>query len=355
MIKLIPLLIFTILLGSCRKTEKKPVEFVDQVFLKQEILNDLCSNVINPCYSELSENSNQLYLAINDFALNSTQQNLLICREKWKSTRSSWERSEGFLFGPVSTDNIDPRIDSWPINYLLIDNILATSTPLTISYVDNLEDGLKGFHTIEYLLWGVDGTKLATTFSSREKDFLSALALNLKTLCFEAKNSWDPNGVTNFSNQITSAGKGSTLYQTQLQAYEEIINAMIGICDEVAAGKIGETFITLDPSLEESPFSDNSITDFKNNIKSVQYIYLGQYVLDGYGIEDLIKSNNSSMDGQIRLKINTALQSLENITDPFGTAITTQGAQVQNSINSINALKTYLEESVLPFVQTIVQ
>ena len=238
---------------------------------------------------------------------------------------------------------------------MLIDNILSASTPLTISYVDNLEDGLKGFHTIEYLLWGIDGNKLATAFNLREKDFLIALSLNLKTLCFEAKNSWDPNGITNFSNQITSAGNGSALYQTQLQVYEEIINAMIGICDEVAAGKMGETFTTQDPSLEESPFSGNSITDFKNNMKSVQHVYLGQYDLDGYGIEDLIKSNNSSMDGQIRLKINTALQSLENITDPFGTAITTQGAQVQNSINSISDLKTYLEESVLPFVQTIVQ
>jgi putative iron-regulated protein len=218
-----------------------------------------------------------------------------------------------------------------------------------------LEEGLKGFHTIEYLLWGMDGTKQATGFTAREKDFVLALALNLKTLCFEVKNSWDPNGVTNYSNQLTTAGKGSAFYVTQLQAYEEIINAMIGICDEVGAGKIGETFTTQDPSLEESPFAKNSITDFKNNIRSVQHIYLGQYDSDGFGIEDLIKSNNSSMDGEIKVKINNAIQSLDNITVPFGTAISTQGVQVQNTIDALDDLKTYLEEIVLPFVQTIVQ
>ncbi len=345
-------LIFVI---SCKKTVAKPVVVTDQEQLKKDILSNLSSNVINPCYSELMLRSEELYMSIQDFSTDPTDAKLLICRDKWRTTRNSWERSEGFLFGPVSANNIDPRIDSWPINYLDIEMILGTTTTLSTSYVDGLEDGLKGFHVIEYLLWGADGTKVASIFTVREKEFLNALSFNLKTLCAEVKNSWDPSGVQNYTSQFNNAGNGSLYYTTQLQVYEEVINAMIGICDEVGTGKIGETFTMQDPSLEESPFAKNSITDFTNNMKSVQHIYLGQYNVDGLGIEDIIRSNNSSMDSQIKFLINNAILSLNNITVDFGTAITTQGVQVQNSINAIGSLKSYLEDSVLPFTKTLVQ
>jgi uncharacterized iron-regulated protein len=130
------------------------------------------------------------------------------------------------------------------------------------------------------------------------------------------------------------------------------MDGLIGICDEVANGKIAEPFNTQDASLEESPFAKNSLSDFKNNIKSVQNIYLGKYNLDNKGIEDLIKAKNLSMDVNVKAKINAALQSLDNISVPFGDAIITQRAQVQKSMDAINDLKKYLEGTVKPFVQT---
>ena len=36
-----------------------------------------------------------------------------------------WEQSEGFLFGPVETEGIDPGIDSWPVNMADLDAVLA--------------------------------------------------------------------------------------------------------------------------------------------------------------------------------------------------------------------------------------
>jgi uncharacterized iron-regulated protein len=136
--------------------------------------------------------------------------------------------------------------------------------------------------------------------------------------------------------------------------YEEIVNSMIGICDEVANGKIEEPFVAQNPLLEESPFSYNSITDFTNNIRSVQNVYLGKYLLDGKGIEDLVRANNLSLDANIKNKINAAIAALNNVTVPFGQAIILQPIQITNAQNAINDLKSTLENDLLPFIKTTV-
>jgi uncharacterized iron-regulated protein len=130
-----------------------------------------------------------------------------------------------------------------------------------------------------------------------------------------------------------------------------MVNAMAGICDEVANGKIGEVYAAQDPSLEESPFSQNSITDFTNNIKGVQNVYLGKFSADGKGLEDVVRAYNLQLDSNIKLKLSTAIEALGKVTVPFGTAISTQKTQVQNAIEAIQALKTTLEDELLPFIQ----
>jgi putative iron-regulated protein len=69
--------------------------------------------------------------------------------------------TEAWLFGPVEQNNIDPRIDTWPVDFNALDAILANNDELTDTYIDGLEDALKGFHPIEYVLWGKNGNKKA--------------------------------------------------------------------------------------------------------------------------------------------------------------------------------------------------
>ena len=45
--------------------------------------------------------------------------------EAWKRARKSWELSEAFLFGPAANHNIDPHIDSWPLDKAAMDNLLT--------------------------------------------------------------------------------------------------------------------------------------------------------------------------------------------------------------------------------------
>lgn len=320
--------------------------------LNSEIFNDFASNIAQATYADLAGKTSTLYdqvLALETDG--ATNAELEACRATWKSARQSWEQSESFLFGPVSTDNIDPRIDTWPVNFTDLDAQLDSDAEFTEEYIDNLEDALKGFHPIEYLIFGEGGSKTADQLSARDIEYLKGLALNLKTLTGELDESWDPSTSSNYTAVFTSAGNGSSEYPTQLTAFEELVNAMAGICDEVANGKIGEVYTAQDPSLEESPFAKNSITDFTNNIKGVQNVYMGKYSADGKGLEDVVRAYNLQLDSDIKLKISTAIESLGKVTVPFGEAIATQKTQVQNAIEAINALKTALEDDLLPFVR----
>ncbi len=345
----IALLVAISFVASCKKEETEETPATEN--LKVKILEDFSLNIAQATYNDLATRASQLRLQVETFTSNINEPNLTQCKQGWRDCRAAWEQSESFLFGPVASDNIDPRIDSWPVNYNDLDSILASSALFTAGYVDSLEDALKGFHPIEYLLFGTGGNKSAVQFTPRELDFLNALVVNLEALTAQVASRWNPSVSGNYTTNFNTAGQSGSSYTSRRAAYEEIVNAMIGICEEVADGKMGEPLALQDPSLEESPFSFNSNTDFTNNIRGVKNVYLGVYQADGKGIEDLVRENNLSLDGRVKQKIENAIAALNAITAPFGQAIITQPVQVQNAIDAIDELKNVLEIELLPYVQ----
>lgn len=345
--KILSFIALAIYLQSCKKDEVDPI--TDTVN-NQDIIDDISSNINASTYLQLKTNTTELFTASLVFASTSTEQNLNICRDLWKASRSSWEQSEGFIYGPVATENIDPRIDTWPVNFVDLNAQIDGTNQFTDSYVNNLEDALKGFHPIEFLLWGQNGTKTYDQFTTREKEYLVALTNNIATLTTDLYNQWNLSLMDSYINYFNNPSASNPYYSSNKAVFQEIVHAMIGICDEVANGKIGEPFINGDPSLEESPYSQNSLVDFRNNIKSVQNIYFGKFNNDGVGLEDLVRKYNLSLDSEIKNKLIYANTSLENITDPFGVAIISQPIQVQNAITAIEDLKNTLESQLLPFV-----
>jgi putative iron-regulated protein len=318
--------------------------------LNAAILNDFSANVASPKYNDLQSQVGKLYTQVLALEQSKTEANLSSARQIWRDARKAWEQSEAHLFGPVATENIDPRIDTWPVNFVDLDAQLAGSNSFTEAYIDNLEDALKGFHPVEYLMFGNDGNKSAASLTARELEYLKGLIVNLKKLTTDLNSFWDASNADSYYNAVVKAGNGSTIYASQRAALEELVSAMAGICDEVANGKITEPFLSEDQTLEESPYAKSSIPDFTNNITGVQNVYLGRYASDGKGLEDLVKKYNLSLDGEIKNKIAAAITALNNVTEPFGQAIFTQKIQVQNAIDAINDLREIIEKDLMEFV-----
>ena len=333
---------------SCNKDDN---DAVDTTALKSEILQNVATNVCTKSYEDLSDKAGQLLTAVTTLTTTTTDDNLATCRNLWKSIRETWERSEAWLFGPVEVDNIDPRIDTWPVDFNDLNTVLASPDELDEEYIESLDedhDALRGFHPIEYLLWGQNGDKTASALTNREKEYLLALAQNLKKLADEVKTSW----TGGYAASLATAGaSGNTEFPTQRVAFEAIVDAMGGICDEVANAKMKDPFDAQDPQLEESPFAQNSIIDFTNNIRGIMDMYQGKFTEDGKGIEDLVRSYNLSLDNDIKTKHSTAVAALQAISVPFGEAIISQQSQVQAAMNKINDLSSTIDEDLKQFVQ----
>lgn len=338
--------------AGCKPKEPTVEPGLTNAQLQQAILDDFATKVALPLYRDMEGRMGELFDAATAFAQTPDDAHLAATRTAWRSVRGVWEQSEAFLFGPVSTDNIDPSTDTWPIDFQALDSLLQSSVSLTQNYLNGLGDELKGYHPMEYLLWGADGNKAAAAFDAREIDYLIALSADLRLKATDLRTSWDASSATAYSVHIRTAGSSTSLYPSQRAVFEELVNAMAGICDEVANGKIGEPFNLQDPALEESPFSQNSLVDFKHNILGVKNVYFGKYSADGYGIHDFLVKNNQSLHNQIAAQIEQALSAFDGITVPFGQAISSQPAQVQGLIDRINTLKATLENQLLPFVQT---
>lgn len=347
------ILLYVVLAGFVTMSCKDDNDSVPAVNETQNsaILTSFSAVIAASVYTDLAANTTNLYANVLDLVEDPSDVNLAKCQASWKSSREVWEQSEAHLFGPVATEEIDPRIDTWPVNFVDLDAQLASDNEFTEEYVNNLDAALKGFHPIEYLLFGKEGNKKGKDLSARELEYLEALAKNLGDLTTELAIQWMSTTSGNYQDEISKAGDGSTAYATQRAAFEEIVNAMAGICDEVANGKLAEPYDAKDPSLEESPFAGTSIIDFTNNIKGVKNVYTGKFKTDGAGLDDLVKTHNLSLDADINAKIDAAITALGNITVPFGEAINDQSVQVQNAMDAINDLHNILEEQLLPFVQ----
>jgi uncharacterized iron-regulated protein len=136
-------------------------------FDDRQIIIDFADQVVIPTYELLDERSGALDAAARTLADDPGEENLEATRQGWVELRQPWEQSEGFLFGPVDSQGWDPAMDTWPLNKDDLDNVLASSAELTQEYISNLQESQKGFHTVEYLLWGQDSRKTADQLTAR--------------------------------------------------------------------------------------------------------------------------------------------------------------------------------------------
>ena len=347
--RLWPALASLILFAGCGDDDSSPTTVDPPSFDFGPILDDFTNKVVIATYADLDKRAGDLLSAVEALREDPSAENLTTARTRWVAARVPWEASEGFLFGPVDFNGFDPALDSWPVNRTDLDGVLASGNDLTATYVGGLDGTLKGFHTIEYLLFGEGGGKSAADLTAREFDYLVATTQDLRATAKALHESWIPSG-GNFGQKVKDAGKGSAAYPSAQAAVQEMVNGMIGICDEVANGKIADPLNERDPRLVESQFSFNSIVDFQNNLRSVGNVYTGNYREDGRGLDEFISQRNASLDQRLKNEIQTAIDEIGSIAPPFREAISTDRGQVEKAQAAVATVQQTLEGGILTLV-----
>lgn len=317
----------------------------------REILADVAHGVIVATYADLETRLNTLASTTTALRAAPTADNLGAARAAWRAARVPWEQSEGFLFGPVETQGLDPALDSWPVNTVDLDNVMASSEPLTPELVAGLEGTLQGFHTTEYLLFGAGGGRTAGSLTARELEYLAAAASAMRDAAARLHAAWAPTG-GNFAGRLAAAGESGSPYVSQKAGLQELITGMSTIADEVANGKINDPFSTGDATLEESRFSANSIADFQDNLRSVRNIYAGSYGgATGHGVHEFVAGLDAELDTRFAAEIQAAIDAIGAIPPPFTTAITLHPAEVAAAREAVRRVQETLDADIAPLLE----
>ena len=342
------LVLSAFLISSCDE------EDIDDKDDYKNILQNLGNDVILSTYAELDAKTIALVTALTTLETSPSATNLETARQAWRDARVPWEQSEGFLFGPVDQQGIDPAIDSWPVNQPDLDAVLASANTLTKAYIDGLDGTLKGFHTIEYLVFGIDGNKQMGDFTPRQFEYLRACAQSLAGATQQLYYAWKPEQ-NNFINNVINAGEaGNTVYPSQKAALEEVVAGLVTIADEVANGKINDPLSQQNANLEESRFSSNSKQDFADNIRSIKNAYTGIYKnTTGLGLSNIIAAKNATLDTKVKQQIDEAIAAIENIEGTFTSAIFNAIPSVENAQQKVRTLQQTIESEVLPIISNL--
>lgn len=325
--------------------------------LYKEVLTNIAENVITETYGDFTAKAALMQSAANTLTIGNDA-SLTTLKTAWVNTRRPWEESEGFIFGPVDTNGIDPAVDSWPVNVNDINTLLNSGTAITASVLANNNEA-RGFHSIEYFIWGINGTKTAADFTAREIEYLKAASEDLYNKTITLHDAWKSNG-GNFQRNLAIAGEQGSIYTSQKTALIELVDGIIGIADEVANGKIASPLTGNNggalPEAEESRFSNNSKADFANNIRSIQNVYLGDFNgHDGKGLTDIVALKNANVDTTIKTKIADAITAIESIngTGTFTVAIVNNRDEVFAAQAKVSDLQIYLSQYLKPLISNL--
>ena len=273
---------------------------------------NLVDNVIVPTYTSLADNTEDLEKTLHGLtAASITQAQIDKACADFKAARLYWERSEAFLGGAAADFDIDPTIDSWPLNRSLLLTYLQSGR--TDFSDEEIEDAtILGFHALEFLLFRNGQPRKAAEFQTNdtytgfeqisgasELAYAQRICTLLKERTFQLQVAWEgeknasrtavvkaagleyqtEKGLS-FGDNLKQAGKSSkSTFASLADAIAQVLSddegSCFAICNEVGTAKIANPFANGDIAYVESPYSYNSITDFADNIRSIRNIWLG--------------------------------------------------------------------------------
>ena len=360
----------------------------------QKVAKNYVQAVVYPTYQALASNARTLYSAAQTLyksaeAGTMTQDQINAACEAFKNTRQEWERSEAFLFGSATDNELDPHIDSWPLDRdelekaLTNENLIAgfkSENPAKFVSEHNTEfQSVLGFHGMEFVLFRNGAHRTVEALKANDTDegvtsvkgidelaFLQAVAADVRNITALLEFTWMGSAASNETKAILS-GEGSYVFSTlrynglasngtmcfgqfllspssttgyhswQGTMTQIFVGGCSSICAEVADQKLGQAYRVAtgqgNPTEDskdyiESPYSHRSFIDYQDNIYSIKNSL--------YGTRDIKATTPAE---------NSMLSLLKKMNYPgYNNLINALNAAIQALETAKNSGKSFVEE-----------
>lgn len=333
-------------------------------------------HTVAPTYTALAANAEQLANQLAVLKQNPNDAGIRTACETFLAAREQWEKSEAFLFGAAGDYGIDPHIDSWPLDEDAFNTLM--NSPEMLATLD-AEDGdvvagerlgnaLLGFHGIEYILFAEGQPKAASAITADQWTYVAAVAGDLRNRCYQLEVGWlgdaapashiakledmelqytVASGDLSYGENMKRAGQAGSTYASRTAALQAIVQGCVDIADEVGSSKIYAAWHGEDITYIESPYSYMSITDFRNNILSIQNVYMGG--VEGQrdnskSLHSYVNAIDASLDAKVVDAINNAMAKIDAMPAPF--ALHYSEAANGEAVDACAALSETLDEVI---------
>lgn len=350
--------------GSTSLTAKeREMRTVAQVYVNKTVLSTykLLAEATGDLYNKLLAAKNKFVNDPNSL----TQAELDDICETFIDARAYYEESEAFLFGAATDFGIDPHIDTWPLdlhglameltNKLHLEEMSGDEDAAIAFASGKLGQELLGFHGIEFIIFRNGKNRTVSALQNKEDHavfkelnanvtgeeeliYATAVAGDLRDKCWQMEVAWDDNapqehkdriaeldlpttvtgGRYSYGQNMLNTGNAGSSYATWQEVMGTIlISGCQNISTEVAYKKIGNPYGNgeeSDPNYIESPYSQRSFYDFKDNIISIQNSLYGgrpEYRNENSSIMSYLKKYNPDLAEKMETDLNAAISALE--------------------------------------------
>ncbi len=334
----------TMAFASCKDDT---VEINDE--FAADVTTQFVDHTVAPTYSALAQKTELLADMLATLKSTPTNAGLQDACNIFLQAREQWEKSEAFLFGAAGDFGVDPHIDSWPLDENAFNTLMNNSAMLALLAGEDgdvvageqLGNALLGFHGLEYILFANGQPKTADQITADQWTYAVAVAGDLRNRCYQLEVGWlgdaapaahiaklddmemqytVAGGNLSYGQNIKRAGQAGSTYVSRTAALIAIVQGCADIADEVGSSKINSAYDGEDITYIESPYSHMSITDFRNNIISVQNVYMGGITGqrdDSRSLHAYVKALDESLDAKVTDAINNALAKIDAMPAPF--------------------------------------
>lgn len=317
--------------------------------LKAILANDV-DGVIVPTYAALGDATDRLSSAIVGLsAAEITQADVDAACAAFLDARAEWEKSEAFLMGPAAGFDVDPHIDSWPLDRA------ALHTYFKNPNAEDLDESILGFHALEFILFRDGKNRDVNEFrgndtykgfeditGAQELEYAEEVIVDLQRHVYELEVSWDssnterlntvkeelpyltPQGKS-FGWNLKNAGNSLSTFPTLKAALQQVLSlgeeSCAAIATEVGTAKIANPFAAGYIFYVESPYSHNSIKDFQDNIRSIENVWYGgrngRSSNASASFHAFFQKHNPSLGNKVEAAISNAINKIGAMPAPF--------------------------------------
>lgn len=322
---------------------------------------DTYADIAEAAYGDSLATARTLQAAVDALLAAPSQETLDAARAAWITARAPYQQTEVFRFGNPIVDDWEGGVNAWPLDEGLIDyvdasyggatdenqladlNVVANPaltiagqevdaaeiTPElladTLDQADGVESNVaRGYHAIEFLLWGQDlnghapgaGDRPWTDYAQgadctngncdRRADYLRAATdLLVQDLEFMAAQWVDGGAAREAVTTDPQAGLVAMLTGMGSLSY-----------GEQAGERMRLGLMLNDPEEEHDCFSDNTHNSHYYDGLGVQNVYLGRYVradgttLEGPSLHDLLGETDPALADETAAKLDTTMAAL---------------------------------------------